>query len=132
MKLSKEARAGAKALFKCCSGPTGVDAGRVKAVIDQIRSKKPAGSAQILHEFFRLIRLELDKHTAHVETASELSESSRASMEAALRKKFGSHVGVQYSLEPALISGVRVRLGSDVWDANVRERLKSLEYSLAH
>jgi F-type H+-transporting ATPase subunit delta len=132
MKLSKEARQGAKALHRCCVGPAGVDAPRVTAVLKEIAGKKPAHAAQILHEFHRLIRLELDKQTAHVETARSVDARTRAGLESSIRAKFGTHVGVHFSEQPELISGVRVRLGSDVWDANVRERLKNLEYSLSH
>lgn len=132
MKLSKEARQGAKALYRCCVSNSGVDARRVTAVLKEVADKKPAHSAQILHEFHRLIRLELDKQTAHVETALKANPQTRAGLESSIRAKFGAHVDVLFSETPELISGVRVRLGSDVWDANVRERLKDLEYSLSH
>jgi F-type H+-transporting ATPase subunit delta len=132
MKLSKEARAGAKLLFQCCVGPEGVNQERVRSVLEQVSIKKPAAASQILHEFYRLIRLEMDKHTANVETAREMDSQSRAALQASLRQKFGSHVEVHFSVTPELISGVRIRRGSDVWEANVRERLKNLEFSLAH
>jgi F-type H+-transporting ATPase subunit delta len=132
MKISKEAKKGAKTLHQCCVGPNGVDAAKVGAVLKQVAERKPAASAQILHEFFRLIRLELDKHTAHVETAREADPTTRAGLESSLRAKYGAHVEVQFSVNPELISGVRIRLGSNVWDANVRERLHTLEFALAH
>jgi len=39
-------------------------------------------------------------------------------------------VAVEFHVNPALIGGVRVRIGSDVWDGSVSGRLRELSAAL--
>ena len=43
-----------------------------------------------------------------------------------LRKKYGNDLTTEFKTNPDLIGGLRVRVGSDVWDGSVRARLQNL------
>ncbi len=48
-----------------------------------------------------------------------------------LRSKYGDGLTTDFRVNPNLIGGLRIRVGSDVWDGSVRGRLDRLEQELA-
>jgi F-type H+-transporting ATPase subunit delta len=132
MKLSKEARVGAKSLAKACMSGGALDRSKVSKVLAEVSNRRPAGYAQMLHEFHRLIRLEVERKTALIQTAAPIEAASKESLTRAVRQRFGADVETQFSVNSELIAGVRIRVGSDLLDANVKERLSRLEAELAH
>jgi F0F1-type ATP synthase delta subunit len=56
----------------------------------------------------------------------------KESLTRAVHQRFGADVETQFSVNAGLIAGVRIRVGSDLLDANVNERLLRLEAELAH
>ncbi len=123
---------GAKSLAKACMPDGILDDARVSKVLAEVSSRRPAGYAQMLHEFHRLIRLEVEKRTALIQTAAPIDAAGKESLTRAVHQRFGVDVETQFSVNPELIAGVRIRVGSDLLDANVKERLLRLEAELAH
>jgi F-type H+-transporting ATPase subunit delta len=132
MKVCKEARKGARILFDAVRPEGRLDESKVRLALAAVVERKPPFEGQILHEFERLVRLEIEKHTALVESAVALDFSQKAGVESALRERFGAHIRTSFSVNPALIAGIRVQIGSDVYDANVLERLNRLRSDLSH
>lgn len=132
MKSSKEARKVSRELFQASLVEGRLDESRVRAISRQIGESKPRHYIDILHNYERLIRLEVEKRHAVVESASELDEATRGQLEDSLRKKYGQDVVAEFKVTPELIGGLRVKIGSDVFDSSVRERLNRLQSSLAH
>jgi F-type H+-transporting ATPase subunit delta len=81
----------------------------------------------ILGELLRLTRLYETQHTAAVQSATPLPPELRAEFEAALERRYGPAIATIFSERPALIGGVRIQVGSDLYDASVRARLAALE-----
>ncbi len=108
-----------------------LDHAKVRALLATVVDRRPAGSAEILHEFHRLVRLELESHAALVESAEALSAPEVVAVERSLSQRFGSETTFSYLVNPALIAGIRVKIGSDVYDASVRERLNRLQAVLS-
>lgn len=131
MKVSKVARKGGRTLYSAVLSEGRLDQDKVRAVLASLVERRPAGSAEILQEFYRLVRLNLESHAALVESAEALGSSERAVIEKNLTDRFGSETTFGYSVNPDLIAGIRVKIGSDVYDASVRERLKRLKVELS-
>ncbi len=47
-----------------------------------------------------------------------------------LQKRYGQDLTTEFSVNPALLGGMRIRVGSDVWDSSVRNRLERLQQKL--
>jgi F-type H+-transporting ATPase subunit delta len=47
-----------------------------------------------------------------------------------LKKKYGSDLTTEFVVNPELLGGMRIRVGSDVWDGTVRNRLERLQQEL--
>ena len=48
----------------------------------------------------------------------------------AFKKKYGDDLTTEFVVDPALLGGIRVRVGSDVWDGTLRHRLERLQQQL--
>ena len=87
----------------------------------------PRHAVQILKEFTRLIRLETGKHHAIIESSVAIDDSTRSAILKALQHLDGGEVSLETKIDPSLIGGSRIRLGSEVWDATVQSRLLKLD-----
>jgi F-type H+-transporting ATPase subunit delta len=125
----KIARA-ARRLFRFCHVDGRLNERLVREVARRLGSSGRRGSIQTLTHFLRLVRLDRDRHTARVESAAPLSEGARKSIQADLARLYGSTVETSFSENPDLIGGLRIRVGSDVYDDSVRARLAALETRL--
>ena len=131
MKVSKEARKGARILFGSVKSDGVLDESKVRAAVAGAVKQRPPFLAEILGEFRRLVRLEIERRSAVVHTAAEIEPSQKTQFDAALKARFGGDLRVSFATNPELIAGTRVSVGSDVYDSNVRERLERLRFSLS-
>ncbi len=130
MKISKQARRDAKELFQSCRVNGVLDEAKVRQVVRQVIATKPRGYLGVLDHFRRLVRLDLDRRTARVESAVPLAAPQQASLQTNLTRRYGAGLIFAFSRNPGLIGGLRVQIGSDVFDGSVAARLAALESNL--
>lgn len=126
MKISKQARRDAKQLFRSCLINGLLDADRVRKAVQAVISQKPRGYVAILSQFARLVKLDEDRRTARVESANALTPEQQAGVAGNLARKYGQGLNISYSQNPALLGGLRIQVGSDVYDGSIRARLETL------
>jgi F-type H+-transporting ATPase subunit delta len=127
MQIPKEARRQARELFEAALDANGrPDPTKTLAIADLLVKSAPRHTLQILKEYTKLIRLELEKHHAVIESAVPVEDSTRTSVLKLLEKRDGGAVTIETKVDPSLIGGSRIRLGSEVWDSTVLSRLKAL------
>jgi len=131
MKISKEARRTSRQLFRACMVDGKLDESRVRTVVSGVASSKPRGYIGMLDAFARLVANEVSRQRALVESASALSPATQSELQASLSKKYGRQLTLDFSVNPELLGGIRVKVGSDVWDGSVKARLEGLAASLA-
>lgn len=129
MKISKQARRDAKQLYRFCRVNGVLDEGRVRQAVQQVIATKPRGYFAILSHFQRLVKLDLDRRTASVQSAMPLAEPQQASIQANLARRYGAGLVFAFTQNRSLIGGLRVQVGSDVYDGSVQARLADLEAS---
>ena len=117
----------AKQLFRLCVLNGSLDEGRVRQVVQRVIESKRRGYLVLLVRFQRLVKLDHDQHTAEVESAVPLPADLRASVQAALQSVYGPGIDILFAHRPALIGGMRVKVGSDVYDGSVQSGLAALE-----
>ena len=91
---------------------------------------KPRNYINVLKNYKRLLRLQLEKRHATIETASEADPAIRSEIEANLKSKYGNDLSTEFHIDPQLLGGMRIRVGNDVWDGSVRNRLERLQHEL--
>ncbi len=130
MKISKQARRNAKDLFRSCQISGALDENRVREAVRQVINLKPRGYMDILGHFQRLVKLELDRRTATVESATPLAPEISSQVQANLTRVYGAGLNVSFTQNPSLIGGLRIQVGSDVFDGSIQARLDSLADNL--
>jgi F-type H+-transporting ATPase subunit delta len=127
MKTTKQAKREATQLFRLCLVNGSLVEGRVRQVVQRIIEGKRRGYLVLLSQFHRLVKLDHDRHTAEVQSATPLPADLRASVQAGLESMYGLGIGIVFAHRPALIGGMRVKVGSDVYDGSVQSGLADLE-----
>jgi F-type H+-transporting ATPase subunit delta len=130
MKANKKARRAARQLFRLCLAGGVLDEPRARRVVRRIARSRRRGVLPILSEFERLVILDRSRHTALVESAAPLADPVRRDITAGLARIYGTGLRALFEEDPALIGGVRIKVGSDVYDGTVRARLAALEARL--
>lgn len=130
MKITKQARRDAKQLFVACKVNDLLDEAKVRQTVQLVIARKPRGYVAILTHLQRLVRLDIARRTAKVENAVESSPALMAGIKANLTKRYGPGLNVSFAVNPALLGGIRVQVGSDVFDGSVAARLATLQESL--
>ncbi|HUB87429.1 MAG TPA: F0F1 ATP synthase subunit delta [Verrucomicrobiae bacterium] len=127
MKISKLALREARQLFRSCFVNGLLDEPRVRQAVSQVLAQKPRGYLEILTRFERLVRLDLEQHAARVESAAPLPPDFQNEAATRIKNKYGPGVSISFGANPALIGGLRIQVGSDLYDGSIKARLKKLE-----
>jgi F-type H+-transporting ATPase subunit delta len=130
MKINKEIRQLSREMLRASFTDGQLDPGRITSLVDSLIARKPRHYIEVLKNYSRLLRLELEKRQARIETASEVDSASTPELVANLKKKYGSDLTTEFVVNPELLGGMRIRVGSDVWDGTVRNRLERLQQEL--
>ena len=129
MKISKQAQRDARQLFRSCFVNDLLDESRVRRATALVVEKKPRGYVEILTRLHRLVKLDLEQHTARVESATPLTPELQNEVAGEIKRKYGNGVSISFNQNPALIGGMRIQVGSDLFDGSVKTRLEKLEES---
>lgn len=129
MKINKQARRDAKQLFRSCLNNGLLDENRVREAVQSVVAQKPRGYVAILSQLQRLVKLDVARRTAKVESAAGLSPDQQAAIQASLGGKYGPGLNISFAQDAALLGGLRIQVGSDVYDGSVRARLEELRES---
>ncbi|MDR3709771.1 MAG: F0F1 ATP synthase subunit delta [Capsulimonadaceae bacterium] len=88
----------------------------------------------IVYDVIREFRAAYDENQgriiARVQTAVEIDKKQLASLQQALVKRTGKKVELRTEIDPAMIAGVRVRLGDTVIDGSISGRLEKVRQQL--
>jgi F-type H+-transporting ATPase subunit delta len=129
MKISKQVRREAKELFRTCMVNGLMDESRVRLAVQEVVKAKPRGYVGILSHFQRLVKLEVQRRTARIESAVPLDASIQGQVQAGLIRHYGAGLSIAFAQKPALLGGLRIQVGSDVYDGSVQARLAALAES---
>jgi F-type H+-transporting ATPase subunit delta len=129
MKINKQAKREAKALFRSCVKDGLLQEALARSAVQGVLQAKPRGYHAVLSHFQRLLRLDLDRRTARVESAVSLTPDLVAKVNSDLARVYGPGLNISFSQNASLIGGMRVRVGSDVFDGSVQARLAALRES---
>lgn len=130
MKTARQAERLAKQLFRFCIVDGNLDESRVRLTIEQVLASRRRGYIVLLARFKRLLKAELARKAARIESAVPLANDLRTRVEASLVQIYGSGLDWSFTQNPALIGGMRIQVGSDVYDGSVRYALTRLARTL--
>jgi F-type H+-transporting ATPase subunit delta len=126
MTRTRRARRLSRELFRNCLVDGVMDPARVRTVVRLIVASTARDRFKILTCFLRLASLDAARRTATVESAEPMPPEVQARLQAGLETHYGPGLNTSFAHSPKLIGGMRVRVGSDVYDGSVRGRLAAL------
>ncbi len=123
----RQARRDAKQLFRLCLANGLLDEDRVRQVVERVSETRRRNRFNVLAQFRRLVRLDCTRHTAIVASATPLPPVMQVSLQAGLSRMYGPGLNTSFTRSPVLIGGIRIKVGSYVYDDSVQARLAALE-----
>jgi F-type H+-transporting ATPase subunit delta len=129
MKSKKQAKREAKKLFRLCVVNGVPDDDRIRQIAQRVAAAGYRECPAILTHFLRLVRYDRFQRTAVVESAAALAPELQTAIQANLLRRYGPGLETAFSVRPSLIGGVRIQVGSNVYDGTVRAGLAALEKS---
>ena len=130
MKINKEIRQLSREMLRASFTDGQLDQGKIASLVQSLITKRPRHFIDILQNYKRLLRLEIEKRHAKIDSATELSPKAAFDIGARLKRKYGDDLTTEFAIDPSLLGGIRVRVGSDVWDGTLRNRLERLQQEL--
>ena len=130
VRSKRRTRRSARQLFRLCVVEGTVDERHVRTVVGRAIASRRRGVTTLLAEFQRLVRLDRERHSARVESAVPIPDEIRADVVARVATTHGAGMHTSFVENPALIGGIRIRVGSEVYDGSVRAKLDAIESRL--
>jgi F-type H+-transporting ATPase subunit delta len=127
MRTTKEARKTSRQLLKLSFTDGKLDEGKVNQVVQSVLTEKPRHYGEVLKDYQRLVRLEVAKRHAVVESATQLNSNLSNLLITKLKSRYGDDLTIEFRTNPTLLGGLRVKLADDVWDGSVRNRLRTFQ-----
>ena len=119
MKSTRQAKRDAKRIFRLCLTGGVLDEDRARAQVRYVVASGHRDVTGILTEFLRLLAADEERRKAMIDCAAPLSREVQLEIEAGLAKRYGEGLTAVFREAPELIGGVRIRVGSDLYDASV-------------
>lgn len=126
MKVSKDAAAAARRLFRLCKAEGTLDEAKFSKVVKAVATRKPRNFRGILFTLKRQLEIDLAKKHVTIDSAAELDKVTKDGIVTKLTAKYGSDLTFEYRINSALLGGIRIRKGDDVWDGTVKARLDAI------
>ncbi len=127
---AKAAQKFARQLFAMSIVDGAVSADRVAGVLEYVEKHNPANPLMVLKAYRRLVAAELAKSIAVVEHAGAINDAMLAAIAASMTKKYGRSVTATARPSPALLAGLRVQVGDDIYESSVAGQLAVLAASV--
>ena len=124
-----QAKREAKQLFRFCRVNDLIDDNRVRQVTEYLLKTGYRGNPRVLAHFVRLVRLDRLQHTANIESAALLPAEMQLAVQSDLTRLYGPGLTTAFAERASLIGGMRIQVGSDVYDGSVAGALSALEKS---
>jgi len=119
-------RAEATKAFAALASRFGLDPITAKFVGVLARNGRKSQLRPIIRAFKRIVAEHRGETTADVVTAHPLNDDQLAALKAQLRARAGRDVTVQTQVDPSILGGIVVKLGSQRIDASIRTKLNRL------
>jgi F-type H+-transporting ATPase subunit delta len=127
MRISKQARRKAKALFRLCFSNGLLQPDQVREVVTSILEVKPRGYLALLTHLHRLLEVQEEQCRAQIQSAAPLAGQMQEVIRSSLERRYGAGLTFEFKQNAELLGGICIQVGSDVYDGTVLARLGELQ-----
>ncbi|MFZ5496401.1 MAG: F0F1 ATP synthase subunit delta [Verrucomicrobiota bacterium] len=126
MAADKQTKLLAKQLFKLSLVNGVVSPEQVAGVLGWVEKHSPRRPVALLKAYHHRIARELAKSRAEVEHAGPITDATLRMIEDAMTRRYQRAITASARPNPALLAGLRVRVGSDLYESSVAGQLAAL------
>jgi len=116
----------AQRLFKLSFADGVLSAERVTGALAYLEKHTPARPVAVLRAYHRLVSVEVAKGRAVVEHAGPVDDATLKAIAAAMTGRYRRPVDAQAKPNAALLAGLRIRVGDDVYESSAAGQLAAL------
>ncbi|TCZ62915.1 F0F1 ATP synthase subunit delta [Roseicella aquatilis] len=95
-----------------------------------IANRRLAALPQVAQAFGTLLAARRGQQAAHVTSAHPLTDTQRAQIAARLTEAGFSGIKLSEQVDPAILGGLIVRIGSRLYDNSIKSKLQRLQYAM--
>ena len=131
MKIDRQSRQSAKKYFRACRNPdVSVNEQNIREIVGLLVDQKPRNYLAVMTHLYRLVELAIEENSVRIESAQPLPDKG-AGVFADLERRYGPASSTSYEENPALLGGLRIRRGNNIWDGSLSGRLQRLKQALS-
>jgi F-type H+-transporting ATPase subunit delta len=123
-------RADATKAVEATAGSLKLDATTAKFLGVLAENRRLGQLGAVIRAFRQLAAAHRGETNAEVTSAYPLSDDQVAALKQQLRARIGRDVAVDCSVDPSLLGGLVVRIGSQMIDSSIKTRLNSLAHAM--
>lgn len=120
----------ARQLFRLSLADGTISPERVSGVLAYVELHRPARAAAVLKAYRHFVAAELARSQAAVEHAGPLADSVLQQIATAMTRHYRRPITPVGRRNDALIAGLRVRVGDDIYESSVAAQLATLAASV--
>lgn len=95
-----------------------------------IANRRLSALPQVAQAFGALLAARRGQQTAHVTSAHPLTDTQRAQISARLTEAGFSGVKLSEQVDPSILGGLILRIGSRLYDNSIKSKLQRLQYAM--
>ncbi len=131
MRASQQSRQFARHLFRLSLAGDVISAERVAAVLAHLQAHPPRQALEVLKAYHRLVAAQLARNRALVEHAGAIDAAILRAVADGFTERYQRPIAAVAQPNPALIAGLRIRVGDDVYESSIAGQLAALAGSSA-
>ncbi len=126
MSAQKNVQSAARLFYKLSFVDGRLTQERISGVLEYVEKTKPVNALAVLKAYRRLIAAEVARNQALVEHAGEVSAETLQGIASTLSKTYQRAITANARPNPALLAGLRVRVGDDIYENSLASQLSQL------
>ncbi len=130
MRITRQHRREARLLWQIVTADGIPDVARIKEVVGSVQQDGGREAEAILRCFVQRLEIYIRANQVGIVSADRLSSEQQAQLSGLFRGKEATKAGIQFSVDPALIGGLRVEKGYQVTDMTIARQLAILQSQL--
>ena len=131
MKITRQHRRNARLLWQDVSVDGVPDAARIKEAVQAVRQREGRGAEAVLRCFVERLEVYIRANRIGVVSADRLSLPQQDQISALFHEKEATRAGINFSVDSAVIGGLRIEKGYQVTDMTISRQLEVLQDKLS-
>src|SRR5260370_6889851 len=110
MKINKEISHLGWGMLRASFTDGQLDRGKIASLVQSLITKRPRHFMDVLQYYKRLLRLEIEKRHARIESATQLAPEAAVDIVARLKPQYGQNRPTAFVFDPTMVRALRVRV----------------------